>query len=377
MEPARQTGPSSCKQLLALDGGGVRGAISVAFIERIEAICKERSGRGEAFRLSDHFDLIGGTSTGAIIGTALALGLRASEVKDLYLRLAPRVFRRSRWRLSLVQTIFDATVLQREIAGIVGDRRLDTPDLRTNLAIVMKRMDTGGTWIITNCPHAKFWDDPADGSYIGNKHFRLASLVRASTAAPYFFAPEEVSVMDGRPPGVFLDGGLTPHNNPSLALLQVATIPAYGFHWPVGADKLHIVSVGTGSHRLCIGRTAARRMLAAQFAARSLVTMIGDNSTQVLTMMQILGRSHTPWTINTEVGDLDGFLLPSDPLFTFQRYDLLLSRAWLRAELNLKLSDREVERLYAMDNAESIPLLYEMGQAAAAKLVQPEHLLPA
>lgn len=143
MEPARQTGPSSCKQLLALDGGGVRGAISVAFIERIEAICKERSGRGEAFRLSDHFDLIGGTSTGAIIGTALALGLRASEVKDLYLRLAPRVFRRSRWRLSLVQTIFDATVLQREIAGIVGDRRLDTPDLRTHLAIVMKRMDTG------------------------------------------------------------------------------------------------------------------------------------------------------------------------------------------------------------------------------------------
>jgi hypothetical protein len=376
MQPAQRTGPDSCKQVLALDGGGIRGALSVAFLERMEAIYRERSGRGEAFRLCDQFDLIGGTSTGAIIGTALALGFSASDVKDFYFQLAPRVFRRSRWRLSIVQAIFDARVLQREIVAILGDRRLDTPDLRTNLAIVMKRMDTGGTWIVTNSPHAKYWQDPADGSYIGNRHFKLASLVRASTAAPYYFAPEEVSVVEGRPPGLFIDGGFTPHNNPSLALLQVATIPAYGFSWPAGPDKLHIVSVGTGTYRLCIDRIAARRMLAAQFAAQSLATMIGDNSAQVLMMMQILGRTDTPWMINTELGDLGGFLLPSEPLFTFQRYDVMLTQGWLQSELGLKLSERDIERLHPMDNVENIPLLYEVGQAAAAKFLRPEHLFP-
>ena len=75
--------------MLALDGGGVRGIVSIAFLERIEELLKERSGRGDDFRLSDHFDLIGGTSTGAIIAAGLATGRTVAEVKDLYEELAP------------------------------------------------------------------------------------------------------------------------------------------------------------------------------------------------------------------------------------------------------------------------------------------------
>ena len=81
------------KRILSLDGGGVRGVISVAFLERIEAILSEQA--GEPARLSDCFDLIGGTSTGAIIACALALGKSTDELKDIYHRLAPRVFQRS------------------------------------------------------------------------------------------------------------------------------------------------------------------------------------------------------------------------------------------------------------------------------------------
>ena len=51
------------KRILSLDGGGVRGVISVAFLERIEAILTEQAGR--EVRLGDYFDLVGGTSTGA------------------------------------------------------------------------------------------------------------------------------------------------------------------------------------------------------------------------------------------------------------------------------------------------------------------------
>jgi patatin-like phospholipase/acyl hydrolase len=61
------------KRILALDGGGVRGVISLAYLERIEAILRRRFGPETV--LADYFDLIGGASTGAIIATGLDLGL--------------------------------------------------------------------------------------------------------------------------------------------------------------------------------------------------------------------------------------------------------------------------------------------------------------
>ena len=117
------------KHILALDGGGVRGAITVAFLERIEALLSERYGKD--VRLGDHFDLIGGTSTGAIIAGALALGRRTDEVKDFYLRLTPYAFKRQRWHIPLLQTKFDARGLRKQIVDVVGDRVLSTTDLIT------------------------------------------------------------------------------------------------------------------------------------------------------------------------------------------------------------------------------------------------------
>src|SRR5580700_10232197 len=89
------------KRLLALDGGGVRGALTVAILERIETLLGEHYGR--EVRLGDHFDLVGGTSTGAIIAGALALGYRTAQVKEFYLKLAPAAFKSSPWRIPLLQ----------------------------------------------------------------------------------------------------------------------------------------------------------------------------------------------------------------------------------------------------------------------------------
>jgi predicted acylesterase/phospholipase RssA len=62
-------------RILALDGGGVRGALTLSYLERMETLLRERAGGGDDVRLCDYFDLIGGTSTGSIIATGLALGL--------------------------------------------------------------------------------------------------------------------------------------------------------------------------------------------------------------------------------------------------------------------------------------------------------------
>jgi hypothetical protein len=364
-------GAETGKTILALDGGGVRGVIAIAFLERIEALFREHA--GAPVRLADRFDLVGGTSTGAIIATCLALGLSASELKAMYLKLAPRVFR-SRFRLALVQTRFDAAALRQEIENVVGDRQLDSPDLKTALAIITKRLDTGGAWIVSNNPRAKYWESHPDGRHIGNRHFRLADLVRASTAAPYYFEPQEIAIVPGEPPGLFVDGGITPHNNPALALLQLATIPAYGYAWPAGADRLRIISVGTGARRDRMSLDTARRAPAAQLGIAALASMVTDSSNQVLTMLHMLGRTHSPWVLNSEIGDLGGFTLSPEPLFSFERYDVKLDRDWLKNELGLAIGLDEITAISAMDNCDALPLAWEIGTAAAAKFVKPEHL---
>lgn len=355
------------KTILSLDGGGVRGAITVAFLERIERMLGSNEG------LARRIDLAGGTSTGAIIAGAVALGYSASDLRDFYLRLAPRIFRRSFLRLPGVQSKFDSEVLKRELVRVCGDRRLDTPDLLTGFALVMKRMDTGSAWIVANNPRSAYWDDPEDGRYHGNRHYRLADLIRASTAAPHYFAPEPIQIAAGEPPGLFVDGGVTPHNNPALALLQMVTIPAHGYEWETGADKLRIISVGTGSFRESLSSRKARWMTSASLAISALKGMINDGQKQVMTMMQALGETPTPWIINSEIGDLAGFTLPRRPLFTFLRYDVILEREWLRRELDIDLSEPQVLALQKMDNPDIVSLAYNVGKVAAEKFVLEEH----
>ena len=360
--------PGRARAILSLDGGGVRGTLSVAFLRRLETLLKERDQSDDA-RLCDYFDLIGGTSTGAIISTALSLGYTTSQIRDFYHKLAPRVFQKSRFRLVGLQSVFSEKNLKQEIQQVCGDRTLDSEDMKSYLAIVMKRMDTGSAWILTNNPNSKFWNSPASGDYIGNRHYRLGDLVRASTAAPHYFAPESISIVESEPPGLFVDGGVTPHNNPSLALSHLALVPSYGFNWQSGANNLFILSIGTGSFRPRLDADKARRMAAVGLAIKALAGMISDAENHVLTQMQLLGRTGTPWAINSEVGDLQDAQLLRDPLFTFQRFDVRLEYGWLKSELGITLSDKDLETVRRMEDPTGIPLLMEIGVAAAEKFM--------
>jgi predicted acylesterase/phospholipase RssA len=235
------------KRILAIDGGGVRGIVALAFLEKIESELTERA--GFPVRLCDHFDLIGGTSTGAIIATGLALGLTVAELRAYYLELAPLVFKPPWVKLPGWRAVFDAQTLQRQLDIIIGARTLDSADLRTGLAVVLKRVDGDSSWILLNNPRSKYWETPEDKGFIGNRYFPLAKVVRASTAAPHYFDPQPIRILENSEPFVFVDGGLTPHNNPSLAMFLTTFIPAYGLGWPVGTENLTIVSVGAGTFR--------------------------------------------------------------------------------------------------------------------------------
>jgi Patatin-like phospholipase len=445
---------SGPKRMLALDGGGVRGAITVAFLERIEKLLDEHTKEKKAAssiagtgpgkdqssepksRLSDWFDLVGGTSTGAIIAGALALGHSTAEIKDFYLRLAPRVFTRPFWRLPGLQAKFDARALRDEIDKIVKDRTLDSPDLKTGLCVVTKRLDTGSPWILANNPRALYWDsksaDPAakTAGHWGNRHYRLANLVRASTAAPHFFDPEVIAIIEderkqplanvnarlaGYPllsllisklrviqvllsrgdsdarnggaqfikytakglqdtHGLFVDGGVTPYNNPCMALLMMTQLKGFGLEWPLGSDKLSIFSIGTGSYRTKLSFTELGWFGPLKVTLKSLLSVMNDTETLALAQMQWLGECPQPWEINTEIGDMAQDICFGKKWFRFLRYDVRLECPWLKKHLNLDLSEREVERFRRMDDPGIIKCIYGIARIAAEQQVKLEHL---
>ncbi|SEE10981.1 Patatin-like phospholipase [Rhizobiales bacterium GAS191] len=360
------------KRILALDGGGVRGAMTIAFLERLEELVAEIEGR--KVRLCDWFDLIGGTSTGAIIATGLALGYSAAQMRVFYEKLAPRVFRKPFFRLTGWQAKFDSRKLLAELVAVIGTRSLDSEDLATGLCLVLKRMDTGSSWILLNNPRSAFWETPQDKSFVGNRHLPLANLVRASTAAPVFFDPEPIEIGGGHPPGLFVDGGLTPHNNPALILLLAATLRPYGLNWQTGPDNLTIISIGTGSFRPTLSWIEAKRLRAIGLAIRSLLATSADSVELTMTLMSWLGTSPLSWPINSELGDLAASTPPSGPLFRFLRYDVKLEQDWLAAQLGETISAGELRHLRQIDDPAIIPAIYQLGRKAAAFQMRREHL---
>jgi len=82
---------------------------------------------------------------------------------------------------------------------------------------------------MSNNPKGKYFRNTDSTSHwIYNSDYPLWKVIRASTAAPTFFDPEEITIIEqpGREPeqGQFVDGGVSPFNNPSLQSLLFATL---------------------------------------------------------------------------------------------------------------------------------------------------------
>ena len=84
------------KKILALDGGGIRGALTLGYLKKMEDILKAKHPDKPDFRMSDYFDLIGGTSTGAIIAGLLSMGKTVDDIIKLYMDLGEKIFAEKR-----------------------------------------------------------------------------------------------------------------------------------------------------------------------------------------------------------------------------------------------------------------------------------------
>jgi hypothetical protein len=351
--------PNGAKRILALDGGGIRGRITLGILKRIEDIVGEP--------LCDYFDLIGGTSTGSIIATGLALGWDVQRLIDLYDGLGRTIFQPGFARLGLWRAKFPAAPLEVALKKHFADLRLGTSDLRTGLVIVTKRLDTNSPWPVHNNPRGRYFGNPPPGkNWIPNKNYLLRQLVRASSAAPHFFDPERIAISTDEA-GAFVDGGVSPHNNPALQLVMMATLKGYGFDWALGADRLQVVSLGTGAWRVKHSADQLIGQPAVETARLSLLSLMDDCSALNETLMQWLSDGPTARAIDSEIGDLSNDLLGGgDPLCSYLRYNPFLELEWLKSRLPEEQFDAaRLGALREMDNFKSLELLAKIGEAAA------------
>ncbi len=385
---ARRLHAAGPKRILALDGGGTRGIITIAFLEQIERLLAGRFAekglyRDPAdFRLAHYFDMIGGTSVGALIATQLALGDSVAEIRDRFQLWMPQIFKRRITGIKGVSDLYHAQNLSVKIRSLVRDETMDSARLKTGLAIVAKRADTGSVWVMTNNNRCKYWN--RDGDRTPNAKYKIHDVLRASSAAPTFFRPTEIELfsgIDGNKPftttGTFIDGAVSPHNNPALQLFKLARLKGYALNWPTGPDNLLMISIGTGAHATQV----AKSRLLAREATDALVGMIGDSQQLVLAVMQWLSFPRDPWEIDREIGTQSEDLLTDEPMLSFQRYDMPLERRWL-ADDDPKMSGRrrgpklkdalyaarfkrtlaDLQELIAPTN---VPVLYDLATAAA------------
>jgi predicted acylesterase/phospholipase RssA len=353
------------KRILALDGGGLRGILTLGILQKIEAILRDRHGHSDDFRLSDYFDLIAGTSTGAIIAATLALRWSVEEIRKKYMSLGERVFEKSVFRQGFFRAKYDEEKLIDELKKVYGaGTTLGGPELRTGVLIMAKRLDTGSPWPISNNPRGKYFSTRSGGT-IGNGEYPLWQVVRASTAAPAYFDPETITIVE-KPDhktvkGEFVDGGVSPFNNPALQALMYATMDGYRIGWPTGADKLLLVSVGSGAADPEV-KTA---YITAQQAIRALLSLMNDCASLQETILQWMSSSPTAREIDRELGDLRHDLVAGAPLLSYLRYNVDLSRENVQ-RLDTNLTDSKViESLSEMDTPENMMVLHRLGMLAA------------
>jgi predicted acylesterase/phospholipase RssA len=355
------------KRILALDGGGLRGILTLGILEKIEQDLRTRHD-DKTLVLSDYFDLIAGTSTGAIIAAALAMGWTVGELTKKYFELGEKVFEKSFLRKGLLRAKYDEALLKKELRSVYGsDTTLGSDKLLTGLLVVTKRHDTGSCWPIGNNPRGKYFGNRKtdDKHTLANSQYPLWQVVRASTAAPAYFDSETIEIGTAKTAtvkGEFIDGGMSSFNNPALMAVMYATLEGYRMNWPTGADRLLVVSVGTGRADKEVKKSA----LAVAHAVKGLVNLMDDCAAMQETMLQWMSSSRTARAIDREMGDLRHDLVSPAPLITYLRYNGDLEVAAVK-KLVSNLDDKTIESLTEMDAPENMKTLYELGRKTAAR----------
>ena len=355
------------RKILALDGGGYRGIITLEILLKLENELRKRLQAGKDFRLSDFFDYFGGTSTGAIIAAGLSIGMSVSELLDFYTKKGKEMFDKSSL-LKKWKSLYESGPLLDMLQQTFGkDTNMDIANgkFKSLLTVVTMNRSTDSPWPISNNPLAKYNDKNRPDN---NQNIKLFQLVRASTAAPVYFPPETLP-WDKNDPSktfVYVDGGVTCYNNPAFLMYRMATHSAYKLEWEKGEDKLLIVSIGTGS---ATSEGEYRNLLhtATELPTNLMYTIQVDQDINCRT----IGRCTYGNKIDRELGDMIPKKKHTNRDFLYVRYNADLSAKGLKS---MGLGHLDADKVRKMDSVKSTKDLQLVGSKTAMKQVDLKHL---
>ena len=351
------TGRAKTRKLLALDGGGIRGLITIEVLARLEQ--ELRGDRGEKFVLADAFDYVAGTSTGAVLATCVSLGMEVDEIRAFYLDSGPAMFSKAKLR-ELANSKYGAGKLIGQLRDVLGEETLGSKKLRTLLMMVMRNASTDSPWPISSNPRAHYNDRKriTEGKSC-NLDIPLWQLVRASTAAPTYFPPELIDAGAGKP-FVMVDGGVTTYNNPAFLLFLMATMEPYRLCWPTGVESMMLVSIGTGTNPRANADLSPRQMNLL-FNATSIPSALMFAALNEQDMLcRVFGECRHGAQLDREIGALIGAKGPADPkLFAYVRYNAELTPEWLAEE---GLGDIRAKDVQRMDSTAHMKQLTRVGE---------------
>lgn len=224
-------------RILSIDGGGIRGVYPATFLAGLE----ERYLDGVS--VAHYFDLIAGTSTGGIIAIGLAAGMKATDLRDLYVERGCEIFPPTRsgiggamerylrdtWRYFRFR--YDREALMRILQETLGNRQLGQAQVR--LCIPSFEGRYGDVYIFKTPHHPDFKTDI---------HERMTKVAAATAAAPTFYQP----LQDGG--YTFVDGGVWANNPIMIALVDALSCFA------VPRQGLRILSLGCGDDPYVVDR---------------------------------------------------------------------------------------------------------------------------
>lgn len=185
-------------QILSLDGGGLKGLFTAAFLANWE----QETGS----RVVDHFDLIAGTSTGGIIAIGLGLGLSAVEIRDLYLKKAELIFPPTFFSATKhwASEKYTAAGLQTALKELFGDKCLGNSSTRLLIPAFDPKFE--GIHIFKTAHHRRLRTD----------YKQSAVHVALATSAATTYLPAEVAESGLQ----LVDGGVWANNPVGLAVVE-------------------------------------------------------------------------------------------------------------------------------------------------------------
>lgn len=200
-------------KILSIDGGGIKGLFSAAFLAGLE----ERFNK----QVGDCFDLIAGTSTGGILALALAARIPAKQIVDFYKEWGPKIFipkfRGFRFIKRARFSKYDDENLKSAVRGVFEKRKMkDIYAAKNPVALCIPSINalTGDPCVFKTQHNTKLGRD--------NEYY-LWEVAMATSAAPTYFPLARINIHGSSASNLFVDGGLWANNPSEVALTEALT----------------------------------------------------------------------------------------------------------------------------------------------------------